>query len=252
MTATNTPTARNILVERIRKLLALATSPNEHEAALALSKATELLAAHGISMLDVHESERSPVEQVDRELTSITWHRHLLAIVARFNYCEIVRTLKYGRRVSTAHVIGRPEAIQTTLLLVDWIMPQIQRMAVTTEREHNQSRLYPVSARVWRNEYSLGVVKRLRERLLELRKAQEANSPLRADGVPAHRALVVVEGQAVALFVANRHPFLTKGHHASTNLRTGGFNAGYKDGDKVSLSYANQLRGERAALGSGR
>ena len=41
------------LLEKISKLLALTSSPNEHEAALAAEKAAELLAKHNLSVADL-------------------------------------------------------------------------------------------------------------------------------------------------------------------------------------------------------
>ncbi len=46
-------------VEKIRKLLALGTSSNEHEAALALAKAQELMEANDIALADVENSIKS-------------------------------------------------------------------------------------------------------------------------------------------------------------------------------------------------
>ena len=42
------------LLEKVHKLLALAESPNEHEAQNAMAKAHELLLRHNLSLLDVH------------------------------------------------------------------------------------------------------------------------------------------------------------------------------------------------------
>lgn len=47
----------NPIIEKIRKLLALAGSPNEHEAALALQRAQELMARYNIEYADLKESE---------------------------------------------------------------------------------------------------------------------------------------------------------------------------------------------------
>ena len=43
--------------EKIKKLLALSKSPNEHEAQSALAKAQQLMAEHKISMAEVEDKE---------------------------------------------------------------------------------------------------------------------------------------------------------------------------------------------------
>lgn len=44
--------------EKIKKLLALSKSPNEHEAQSALAKAQQLMAEHKISMAEVEDKEK--------------------------------------------------------------------------------------------------------------------------------------------------------------------------------------------------
>ena len=44
--------------EKIKKLLSLSKSPNEHEAQSALAKAQQLMAEHKISMAEVEDKEK--------------------------------------------------------------------------------------------------------------------------------------------------------------------------------------------------
>jgi ElaB/YqjD/DUF883 family membrane-anchored ribosome-binding protein len=56
------------IVDRIAKLLALATSSNEHEAAAAAAKAQEILTEHNLRLEDIkteHKSPELPIEQVE-------------------------------------------------------------------------------------------------------------------------------------------------------------------------------------------
>ena len=62
------------LLEKISKLLALASSPNEHEAALAAEKAAELLAKHNLSVADLGQDKdeditKSIVDKTGRYVT---------------------------------------------------------------------------------------------------------------------------------------------------------------------------------------
>lgn len=81
--------ANKAILQKIKKLLALAQSPNEHEAALALSKAQELMEAHSISessilTIDIEEAEtaatvrRSPAH----------WEMSLVALIRRAFGCQ--------------------------------------------------------------------------------------------------------------------------------------------------------------------
>lgn len=76
--------------EKIKKLLALAESNNEHEAKAALLKAKELMAAHKISEIDLVEIKNKEVRRV---MTGITYTNRgsrwvgTLACTIAENYC---------------------------------------------------------------------------------------------------------------------------------------------------------------------
>lgn len=76
------------IIDRIRKLLALAQSANENEAQAAALKAQELLAEHNLREADLHEADDEFV--IDGELLSDSrpWRRKLAANVARLYFCE--------------------------------------------------------------------------------------------------------------------------------------------------------------------
>lgn len=64
------------MVDKIKRLLALAKSPNEHEAASAAEKAATLLAEHNLSLSDL-ERKAEPVIDFDPELLMVpeVWRR---------------------------------------------------------------------------------------------------------------------------------------------------------------------------------
>lgn len=54
--------------EKIKKLLALSKSPNEHEAQSALAKAQQLMAEHKISMAEVEDKKKERQMNIQLEL----------------------------------------------------------------------------------------------------------------------------------------------------------------------------------------
>ena len=55
--------------EKIRKLLALAESPNEHEARAALLKARQLMAEHKLTEAELKDVEKQQVKDVRTDIT---------------------------------------------------------------------------------------------------------------------------------------------------------------------------------------
>lgn len=99
--------------DRIAKLLALAESPNEHEAKAALLKARELMAEY---KLRPEEISRSKDEKVIRRTTDITctkmtntWATRLSAIIASHYCCRAYRTHKKGAKKVTIGFVGLEE-----------------------------------------------------------------------------------------------------------------------------------------------
>lgn len=96
--------------EKIRKLLALAESPNEHEAKSALLKARELMAEHKLTASELRDVDKQPVEKI---LTDITcskrrnpWIVRLSAIIGENYCCKAYRNHCKGKQTFTIGFIG--------------------------------------------------------------------------------------------------------------------------------------------------
>ena len=145
------PQVDEAVLVRIKKLLALATSSNPNEAALAASKAQALLTQHNIAMAQV-EAVDLRKEGVDRfdwadvvfpSNKSTQWRSTLFGAVAETTYCkcwiEKVRTGgKYdsiGRwkagTIRKATIIGRPSDVEVAKYLFIYLANAIQREAAS-------------------------------------------------------------------------------------------------------------------------
>lgn len=86
------PQVTPVIIERIQKLLALSASPNEHEAALALQRASDLLLKYNLSRADVEgrEVSQAKVGETRVEIAGrITdWHRILMVHISDHCFCE--------------------------------------------------------------------------------------------------------------------------------------------------------------------
>ena len=101
--------------DTISKLLALANSPNEHEAYAALLKARELMAKHKLQEADVKPTVG---QKAIMRLTSITctkmtntWAVRLSAIIAEQYCCRAYRNRGYGAKKVTIGLVGLEDDI---------------------------------------------------------------------------------------------------------------------------------------------
>lgn len=102
---------------KIKKLLALAESPNEYEAKAALLKAKELMAEHKLSEIDVKELGNKEVKSVvlERMQTSARYNPWIvsLSVIIGENYCCKAFRNKYSRKqLQTIGFVGFEEDVQ--------------------------------------------------------------------------------------------------------------------------------------------
>lgn len=96
--------------EKIRKLLALAESPNENEAKAALLRAQELMAKHKLTEADCVEMAKRKVKRIKTEFTFTKrrepWTLDLAGVIAEHYCCASLLNHEYGKRTYTHLFVG--------------------------------------------------------------------------------------------------------------------------------------------------
>ena len=169
---------RDSIITKIQKLLALATSTNEHEASLAMEKAQELLTKHTLSMAEVEPvGEGSPVGIQDVSVHTRATNKWLYLLsegIARTNFSRMLISNarpedgnpRTARRIM---FIGRRDNVLVCCELLAWIVPQAESWGRREKRRSgNNSGV--------RNSYMVGLGQGIAQRLLDYRNAQEAQN----------------------------------------------------------------------------
>jgi len=213
------------VLKRIKKLLALATSSNEHEAALAASKAQALMFQHNLEMAAISGVDLSPdVTKVIRERvkagatpgTGTQWRVDLADAVASYGFCDVVI---HGRgKYMQFSFIGRRADLEVAKYTYEFLTERfsvlVQEYGKTRwaeakaeakaegitfhqwERDHSWD--HPLKAKnSWLHGAVSGARTKMREEYVERREASEQAN-----------ALVVVRGEEVALAVKEMFPKL--------------------------------------------
>lgn len=177
------------IIGRVRKLLALGTSPNEAEAALAIEKAHKLLAAYNLELSDLGTSADDISEEVwDQGLRTRKWKSALLASIATAHFCTLLvrrtRTAQSTLTLASYSLVGKAHNIATARLMAEYLFETIERLA-------NQ---YEVHDRRARESYRQGLAMKLGDRMATF---------LRDDVNPASpiRALVISEQSKVTAYL---------------------------------------------------
>ena len=223
---------KETIIEKVQKLLALATSSNEHEAAAAAEKAHALLAAHNLSMAEVTTTSDAPVDEVGQHTPNETkcgapWVRTLWQATARLYFCEYAYSTCGD---NTRHyVIGTQANSITAAHMAEFLSKTVMKLSLKARKEQDQSTK-------WQRSFRQGCGERIRirlhNRLKELQSGRdEQNTIANANNLPA---LYQSNSQALRAFMDNEMS-VKKSKARSQRYHAGGYNAGQEAGNNVGL-----------------
>lgn len=213
------------VLDRVRKLLALATSPNAHEAAAAAERAQRLIAEHRLeAWLRAADPQTDPIEDArDAPLETAkrlrSWKVVLASALAQANGC-VAYTLDRGRESSIV-LVGRAADRAAVRELWDWLVRRIEWLSATEGKGR---------PRDWHDAFRIGAVDTVAARL---RRATEAVAAAVEPGT-----LVTVDAAAAAhqhaldAFVAER---LALGRGRRIRVRADGYEAGREGAKGLDL-----------------
>jgi hypothetical protein len=210
--------ARHPVLDRIRKLLSLAQSPNEHEAQSATRLAQRLMLRHNIEQLSLDREEGYTHRQLGRTTGRVSEAESILgAILQEHFFVDVIwvyafRPLeeKYGR---VMEVCGRSENIE----LADYVHDFLTRMGERLWEEHK------VTTGIRRNRdrraFVAGVMSGFRDQLDEQKSEQVGGG------------LIWLGDPKLGDYFKRRHPMITTNRYyerAGDAARDTGRSAGSK------------------------
>lgn len=214
---------------RIEKLLALGNSANEHEAALAIDKAQELLAKHHLEGLQRGEPSRYASVVIDQKTSRIaTYKKHIAALLKKHFCVRVVLGELYDperdRYGKTIELFGTREDLAVAEYCYRFL-------------EHRLPLLWAAHSRggkgfAQRSSYYLGVVRGFAEQMAERGKTAARPSPQ-----PEAKALLLVEEQRLDWFVGLRFPRLRTVSGRRTKVDPGLYGAGVSAGRQLELRH---------------
>lgn len=171
------------MIEKIRKLIALSSSPNENEAMAAASKVQALLAQFNLSVADVRQDDtlqsHFTIDTYEKTL-SVRWVRYVAVAIANLYFCEyrynhtreVIVTRKNGYKRYDVHMfIGEEHNIAVARLMFRYIIDAGERLMREAQ--------LPTSNK--RSSFLMGFAQRIQARVFEMlrqpAKTQTENLP---------------------------------------------------------------------------
>lgn len=153
--------------DRIKKLLALATSDNPHEAEIAMRRAMKLMASHNLSDKEIN------VDEMVQEVYTSDYTK--IPQFMRYLYCGVARAFgvysfySNGWRSSRAkvHLVGRKGDVERAM----YMFVVAYRLIEKKSDEYIEAR--PYLSRTSRNDYRAGLASGFVSQLMEAFKSEE-------------------------------------------------------------------------------
>lgn len=242
------------IITRIQKLLELAKSSNEHEAAAAADRAAALMAQHEISEAEVrvnapNGAPAEPIEHLTATTTSkkVAWQMALAWGLAKKFHS---RYYTHGGKIV---FFGRTSNVQAAAYTLKYLIREVERLC---DNAPDRAMVHPMRMRSWCNAFRVGCAQRIAARLEAQAEAVVYPSPspspsaaAAADAgspAPSAGALVIIQRDRLEVEEAYKAQGFRKGRSIGAVSSRGGYEAGRAAGDHADLG------GARTGLGAGK
>ncbi|GAX61791.1 hypothetical protein SCALIN_C27_0190 [Candidatus Scalindua japonica] len=126
------------ILDKVHKLLALAQSPNEHEAQNAMTKAHEFLLKHNISLLDVQTEWNYIFKQIGEVGRRNPIKSIISSIISKFFFVEAIWTFGYDQHKDRSgrvlEIYGTPENVE----MAEYVYNYLQNISEFLWTEHKR------------------------------------------------------------------------------------------------------------------
>lgn len=223
------------VIHKVKRLLALAQSPNRNEAENAAAMARSLMLKYNLEQSEARNEANGNYGYLHLGSPSRRIHEHqqrIASILANFFFVEVVLVPVYvpalGKYARVIEISGRRANLEMASYVHDFLLASATRL---WDRHYIEAKL---SSRRPRLTFMAGVMAGFYKRLAS------QDQDLGTEG------LVAVQDPELLAYVARRHP-RTQSTRSTGRRRTAEFEAGQKAGKEIVLNKPVQDKGSRSS-----
>lgn len=239
MPATDQPQVREgrRFIEKVEKLLALAGSCNEHEAALAMKKANELILKYNIRQGDAEEHANYTFTILNNKKRQIQgYQRQICMILSDFFFVRVILSDLYDAQTDQTHktieLLGKTENVTVAEYCYHFLENQLKLL--WQQNRHK----FKGSARTERNSYYLGLLKGFHAKL-----KQQHTTPVSRSAPPRHEqeqektagALTMAADSGLSHYISMRFPRLRHIAQSGPRIYESTYQEGIQTGGTIVL-----------------
>lgn len=221
-------------IDKIEKLLALATSANEHEAALAMEKATELIDKYGVSSFELGRERNFGYILINRKRKRIErYQRAVCRILQEFFSVRVIMSTLYDPFVLDSHKVIELLGTRENVVVAEYCYYFLENK-LESLWNHNRHR-FRGQARREKNSYFLGLLAGFYKKLEQGRKQREKRAEKEHHSEEMERMLVLSKNE-LDRYVSARFPRLRKARRSGAKVYRNTYSEGVKTGGTITLA----------------
>ncbi|MBN1226371.1 MAG: DUF2786 domain-containing protein [Deltaproteobacteria bacterium] len=220
------------ILEKVRKLLSLAQSNNEHEAFLAMKKANELIEKYNIERIEQNKDSQYVHAVINHRRKRIeNYQRYICLILKDYFFVEIVNSYLYDavncETYKTIEILGTRENVLIAEYVYYFLLNQLE--ILWKSHKHKKG-----NGAKNKRSYRLGVIKGFRDKLHQMEKKRSYHN-LDNSEFQTTSAMVCAQDKMLSIFVGKRFPRLTNYRSQASTLDYGAYAAGINDGKQLTI-----------------
>jgi hypothetical protein len=232
-------------IDKIEKLLALATSPNEHEAALAMEKATELIDKYGVSAFELGRKQKFGYILINRKRKRIErYQRVICRILQDFFSVRVVMSTLYDPFLLDSHKVIELLGSRENVIIAEYCYYFLENK-LESLWNHNRHR-FRGQVRREKNSYFLGLLAGFHKKLEEGKRQRQERAVKDHGGTDIEQALMICKNE-LDRYVSRRFPRLRNARRSGARVYRNTYSEGVKTGR--TITFAKGVSGDSEKSG---
>jgi len=220
------------ILEKIRKLLSLAESSNEHEAKLAMETAGRLLKKYNIEMLGDENPENYVYSIINRKKKRIdAYQSRIVKILTQFFYVKAIYSSIYDpiehEKYRTIEIFGKNENVEIAKYCYHFLERKL--LFLWKERKLQCSG----NKRIARKSFSIGVLQGFHDTLLDQERASGKGYGKSRTSQLTDCELIVAGDKELDRFIHARYPRLQKRSRTGGKIYSDFYDRGVQEGRRL-------------------
>ncbi len=218
-------------VNRVEKLLALARSPNENEATLAMQKANELIEKYNLSFLEDGEKRVFGYAVINRKRKRIeSYQRHICRILQDFFFVRVVTSSLYDPETDQNYKIIEILGVRENVAIGEYCYFFLENKLFSLWA-HNRHK-FKGTTRTEKNSYFLGLLAGFYDKLKK-QGERTTDGSVRAQ---AEAMVLVSARREIEDYIGSRYPRLQKVSRRTAKIYKSTYSDGVTTGRTITLT----------------